>query len=78
VAGTVTVDQGASLYQLLQVAFALRNPESTTVPIANANYLTPAGDAVQWNQSAALELFNDLRTDKTVPPSLISGSSQSS
>ena len=78
VASTVTVDQGTNLYQLLQVAFALRNPVSTTVPIANANYLTPAGDAVQWDQSAALTLFNDLRTDKTVPPSLTTGSSQSS
>ena len=36
---TLTVDQGTSLYQLYGVAQALRNPETTTVPIANANYL---------------------------------------
>ena len=53
VADTLTVDQGTSLYQLIGVAFALRNPETTTVPIANPNYLTANGDAVQWNSAQA-------------------------
>ena len=53
VADTLTVDQGTSLYQLIEVAFALRHPETTTVPIANSNYPTAnAGDAVQWNSAA--------------------------
>jgi LCP family protein required for cell wall assembly len=77
-AGTLTVDGGTHLYQLLKVAFALRNPITTTVPIANAGYVTPAGqDAVLWNRSAALQLFRDLRSDHRLPKSLISGSMMS-
>jgi LCP family protein required for cell wall assembly len=76
-AGTLTVDQGTSLYQLVQVAFALRHPETTTVPIANANfYTTNAGDAVQWNSVEATQLFNDLKNDQPVPKSLLTGSRQ--
>jgi len=76
-ADTLTVDQGTSLYQLVQVAFALRHPETTTVPIANANYYTVnAGDAVQWNSAEATQLFNDLKNDQPVPKSLITGSRQ--
>jgi len=73
-AGALQVDSGTHLYQLLQVAFALRNPETTTVPIANANYLTPAGDAVQWDRARASRLFNDLNTDRPVPRHLLTGS----
>jgi LCP family protein required for cell wall assembly len=74
-AGALKVDSGTHLYQLLQVAFALRNPETTTVPILNANYPTPAGDAVQWDRTQALELFNDLNADRPVPKRLLTGSS---
>ncbi len=75
VVGSLTVDQGTSLYDLIRVAFALRNPITTTVPIADANYLTPnAGDAVLWNRQQALLLFRDLRTDAPIPKSLITGS----
>jgi LCP family protein required for cell wall assembly len=75
VAGSLTVDSGTSLYQLLQVAFALRNPVSTTVPIGNSNYITQnAGDALLWDHAAALRLFNALRNDQPVPKDLISGS----
>jgi LCP family protein required for cell wall assembly len=70
----ITVDQGTHLKDLISVAFALRNPETTTVPIANANYFTPAGDAVQWNRPQALRLFHDLRTDRPVPKKLLTGS----
>jgi LCP family protein required for cell wall assembly len=73
-AGALQVDSGTHLYQLLQVAFALRNPETTTVPIANENYLTPAGDAVQWDKARASRLFNDLNTDRPVPRHLLTGS----
>ena len=73
-ASALTVDQGAHLRQLISVAYALRNPETTTVPIADANLLTPAGDAVQWNQAEAQQLFTDLRTDRPVPKSLLTGS----
>ena len=73
-AGALQVDTGTHLYQLLQVAFALRNPETTTVPIANSNYVTPAGDALQWDHAQASRLFNDLNTDQPVARSLLSGS----
>ena len=50
-AGTLTVDSGTHLSQLLKVAFALRNPITTTVPIGNPGYVTPSGeDAVLWNR----------------------------
>jgi LCP family protein required for cell wall assembly len=75
-ASTLTVDQGTSLYQLIEVAFALRHPETTTVPIANANYPTTAGDAVQWNAAQASQLFNALKNDQPVPRDLLTGSRQ--
>jgi anionic cell wall polymer biosynthesis LytR-Cps2A-Psr (LCP) family protein len=78
VAGSLTVDQGTSLYQLAAVAFALRNPITTTVPIGNANYITSnAGDALLWNTQEAGQLWQDLRTDQPIPKSLITGSTQS-
>jgi LCP family protein required for cell wall assembly len=73
-AGALTVDQGASLYNLIQVAFALRSPLSTTVPIANANLQTSAGDAVEWDHAKARTLFDALRNGTPVPKSLITGS----
>jgi LCP family protein required for cell wall assembly len=73
-AGAVTVDDGTHLNQLISVAFALRQPESTTVPIANSNLSTAAGDAVQWDSAQAGRLFHDLNTDTHVPKRLITGS----
>jgi LCP family protein required for cell wall assembly len=72
-ASSISVDKGASLYDLLQAAMALRGPESGTVPIANANYPTSAGDAVLWNHTQALELFNALKAGKAVPAGLLTG-----
>jgi LCP family protein required for cell wall assembly len=73
-AGNLTVDQGTSLYQLVKVAMALRNPLTTTVPIANSNYSTWAGDSVLWDRGQAKTLFNDLQAGQAVPGSLITGS----
>ena len=73
-AGAVKVDKGTHLYQLLQLALALRNPQTTTVPIANANYLTAAGDAVLWDNARANRLFRYLNHDQPVPKSLLTGS----
>jgi LCP family protein required for cell wall assembly len=70
----LTVDSGTHLYQLMQVALALRNPQTTTVPFASANYATAAGDAVQWDTARAQELFRDLNHDQPVPKDLLSGS----
>ncbi len=74
VASNLTVDQATQLYQLLSAARALRDPMTTTVPIANANYSTSVGDAVQWNQTAATQLFTALQKGQPVPANLITGS----
>ena len=73
---TLTVDNSTSLYQLIRVAMALRGAQTTTVPIANSNYVTAAGDAVLWNSQEAKTLFNDLNAGRPVPKSLITGSKQ--
>jgi anionic cell wall polymer biosynthesis LytR-Cps2A-Psr (LCP) family protein len=70
----VSVDDGTHINQLISVAFALRQPETTTVPIANSNLSTAAGDAVQWDSAQASRLFHDLNTDTPVPKRLITGS----
>jgi LCP family protein required for cell wall assembly len=73
-ASSITVDQGTALYSLVKMAFALRDPLTGTVPIANANYFTAnAGDAVQWNRTEALALFNALQNNQPVPKGLLSG-----
>src|SRR5215469_6151878 len=74
--GTLTVDKGTSLYQLFGFAEAMRNPQSTTVPIADPNYASSIGDAVLWDRSRARELFNDLQTGQAVPKKLVKGSHQ--
>jgi LCP family protein required for cell wall assembly len=72
-ASAIAVDKGTSLWDLIQVARALRGPQSGTVPIANANYQTSAGDAVLWDQTQALKLFNALKAGKAVPAGLLTG-----
>jgi LCP family protein required for cell wall assembly len=73
-ASNLTVDQSTQLYQLLSAARALRNPLTTTVPIANSNYYTSAGDSVEWNSAAATQLFTALQDGQPVPANLITGS----
>jgi LCP family protein required for cell wall assembly len=73
-ASAISLDKGTSLYDLAQLALALRDPETGTVPIANANFLTAnAGDAVLWDRSQALQLFNALQNGQPVPKGLLSG-----
>ncbi|HEX9042475.1 MAG TPA: LCP family protein [Trebonia sp.] len=72
-ASSLSIDKGTSLYDLLQVAQALRGPQTGTVPIANAAYPTAAGEAVLWNRSQALQLFDALQQGKAVPAGLLNG-----
>ena len=65
-ASTLTVDQGTSCYQLMQVAFALRHPETTTVPIGSEPVLA-VGDVLIWDTSQANQLFNAMKTDQPLP-----------
>jgi LCP family protein required for cell wall assembly len=74
-ANTLTVSDGTSLMDLVHVAFAMRNPLTTTVPIASLDYQTSNdGVAVLWNRPQALQFFNDLKNDTPLPPRLITGS----
>jgi LCP family protein required for cell wall assembly len=73
-ASSLTVDQGANLYDLIKAAFALKSAQTTTVPIATADYQTSDGVAVLWDRSQALRLFHALKNDKPVPRRLITGS----
>ena len=72
-ASAISVDQGTHLNDLVSAALALRDPQTGTVPIANANYYTNAGDSVLWNRTEALELFDALKNGQTVPSGLLSG-----
>ncbi len=74
-AAAITIDQGTGLTQLVSVAFALRNPVTTTVPIANAGLSTAVGSAVEWNRTQATQFFADLAHDQALPKNLVTGSS---
>jgi LCP family protein required for cell wall assembly len=72
-ASSMSVDTGTSLLDLVHAASALRDPETGTVPIADNNYYTSAGDTVLWNKSRATELFKALKNDSAIPADLLSG-----
>ncbi len=72
-ASSMSVDIGTSLLDLVHAASALRDPETGTVPIANNNYYTSAGDTVLWNTTEATELFKALKNDSAIPAGLLSG-----
>jgi LCP family protein required for cell wall assembly len=73
-ASAITVDQGTGLSSLISVAFALRNPVTTTVPFGQfAN--TNVGSVVEWNIAAAKQFFYDLAHDQPLPKNLVTGSS---
>jgi LCP family protein required for cell wall assembly len=78
-ASTLTLSDGTGLLQLAKLAFALRSPETTTMPIANSNFVTSTGeDAVEWDSREVQTLVNAMNDGKTVPKSLITGSHQGS
>ncbi len=73
-ASAISVDQGTSLSQLVSVAFALRDPVTTTVPFGGfAN--TSVGSVVEWDTAAAKQFFSDLGHDRALPKNLVAGSS---
>jgi LCP family protein required for cell wall assembly len=72
-ASSMSVDKGTSLLDLVHAASALRGPQTGTVPIANSNYHTNAGDSVLWNKTQATELFNALKNDSAIPKGLLGG-----
>jgi LCP family protein required for cell wall assembly len=72
-ASSMSVDTGTSLLDLVHAASALRDPETGTVPIADNNYYTSAGDSVLWSKTQATELFNALKNDSAIPKGVLSG-----
>jgi LCP family protein required for cell wall assembly len=74
-ASAITIDQGTGLTQLISVAFALRNPVTTTVPVANPGLSTSVGSAVEWDSAGARQMFGDLTHDTPLPQNLISKTS---
>jgi LCP family protein required for cell wall assembly len=72
-AGSIAVDKGTSLYDLIQAGLARRGAQTGTVPIANAALPTNAGEAIEWNRTEALQLFGALQQNKAVPAGLLSG-----
>ncbi|HEV2258163.1 MAG TPA: LCP family protein [Streptosporangiaceae bacterium] len=72
-ASSMSVDNGTSLLDLANAASALRDPQTGTVPIADNNYATSAGDAVLWNTAKATELFHALKTGSAIPKGLLGG-----
>ena len=48
-------------------------PQTGTVPIANASYVTNAGDSVRWNKNKATELLKALKNDSAIPKGLLGG-----
>ena len=75
VAGSLTVDKGTSLYQLLQVAEALKHPLTTTAPISNSDYVVDGQDALLLNTAELSELAKALNTGTKIPKGIITGSS---
>lgn len=72
-ADATSVDQGTHLINLVPLAFALKNPESGTVPISDPAFQTSAGEAVKWDSAKALQLFNALKDNQAVPAGLLEG-----
>src|SRR3984957_4246091 len=71
-ASSMSVDTGRSLLDLVHAASALSDPQTGTVPIADSNYSTNAGDSVLWNKTQAAELFKALKNDSPIPKGLLS------
>ncbi len=73
-ASAISVDQGTGLSSLVSVAFALRDPVTTTVPFGYFEN-TNVGSVVVWNKTAATQFFNDLAHDRSLPKNLVSSTS---
>ena len=69
--GAVTVDQGAHIWDLARLAWALRGDiTTTTVPIGEFTG-SDSGSVVMWNSDAAGQLFEALASDSPVPQDVL-------
>jgi LCP family protein required for cell wall assembly len=72
----LTVGDSTGVFDLARFALAMRAVSSgkgatLTVPVADPGLSTPVGSAVKWDTEKALALFNALKEDEIIPPSLI-------
>lgn len=66
VTGALTVDQGAHIWDLTRLAWALHgSPVMLTVPA------TSSGDYLEWNQADAAKLFTAINNDAPIPRDLL-------
>ncbi|KAA0085441.1 LytR family transcriptional regulator [Mycolicibacterium sp. P9-64] len=69
--GSVTVDDGAHIWDLIRLAWSLHGTiTTTTVPIGEFTG-SDAGSVVVWNDDAAHRLFAALASDEAVPPDVL-------
>ncbi len=69
--GSLTVDEGAHVWDLARLAWALRGDiTNTTVPIGDFTG-SDSGSVVVWDEDVADELFAALRSDTPVPPDVL-------
>lgn len=70
-AGAVAVDQGAHVWDLARLAWAMHGDvTTTTVPIGESEG-TDSGSVLVWDHDAASRLFEALSSDAPVPPDVI-------
>jgi LCP family protein required for cell wall assembly len=73
--GPVTVDDGAHVWDLARLAWALHGTvTTTTVPIGDFTG-NDSGSVVEWDTDAASRLFHALATDGAVPPDVLNAGS---
>ncbi|MGV0644310.1 LCP family protein [Mycolicibacterium sp. XJ2546] len=71
VSKSVAVDEGAHIWDLVRLAWALRGDVTTvTVPIGQFTG-SNSGSVVVWDDDAAGQLFEALRTDSPVPQTVL-------
>jgi LCP family protein required for cell wall assembly len=69
--GAVTVDQGAHVWDLARLAWALHGTvTTTTVPIGEFTG-SDSGAVVVWNDDAAGRLFSAIASDSEIPPDVL-------
>lgn len=69
--GTVTVDEGAHVWDLARLAWAMHGTvTTTTVPIGEFTS-GDSGSVVVWDEDAASRLFSAIASDSEIPPDVL-------
>lgn len=70
--GSLTVDSGDHIWNLLGLGLAVRsNLVTTTVPIGSTPTVSGAGSVVLWDGARAQQFFAALATDRQIPANLL-------